>query len=667
MTQTQSSANRSIHLEIENVGGIEREEITLKPGLSVLSGHNATNRTSLLKAIMALAGSDHPAIRAGTEKGFVKGTINGKTYVREVTSNKGSDSYTWSGEGYCDDPTVVEMYAFLLEQNEVRQTVSNSGNLREIIMRPVDTESIQSQIDTLAERKRNIESEIELIEEKRSRKVRFEQTIEKKEAEREELIEKHDELATDIDDYDKDLEKQEDKLEQSNDLMEQVGEIEREITRLENLCEQGESNVDNRKEELEQLQNQDQPDIEELEHEVEQIETRKETIQSRQSELESKLQTIQPLRTFIGQVINDDSTVSEINNILQEFSDTDEDMTDTTSSESVTSTLVDDDEESRCMLCGQEVEEGHYDDLDAKLRNIYTEINSQKREAQSEAQSALNEKKELQKQIRDIRSDNDRIDDLKEEIKQKKSDIEEYEEEIVELRDKKEEVEEQLTEIQSDMDEEVQTLVDMNREHQDIKNQIENVESTIEARKEDLEQVKEDLEDLEAQTETKEEIAAELTELRNRVDDIEDSAIEQFNNRMEDVLSKLGYDRIERIWIQKRNVTEKQGRRKVEKTVFDLQVVRQVGDTVAEDTIRNLSESEREVTGLIFALTGYMIHDVPEKFPAVLMDSVEMIDADRLEGLLKYYSEYPEYTIVAALPEDVSEIDVGSGQVVKMA
>ena len=46
----------TLHVRVENVGGIAETEVTLSPGVTVLSGRNATNRTSFLRAIMGVMG-----------------------------------------------------------------------------------------------------------------------------------------------------------------------------------------------------------------------------------------------------------------------------------------------------------------------------------------------------------------------------------------------------------------------------------------------------------------------------------------------------------------------------------------------------------------------------------------------------------------------------------
>jgi len=79
--------------------------------------------------------------------------------------------------------------------------------------------------------------------------------------------------------------------------------------------------------------------------------------------------------------------------------------------------------------------------------------------------------------------------------------------------------------------------------------------------------------------------------------------------------------------------------------------------TLYEDSVENLSESEREVVGLVFALTGYLAYDVYEKVPFMLLDSLEAIDANRIAELVDYLSEYVDNLIVALLSEDAAALD----------
>ncbi|QIO24428.1 hypothetical protein [Haloarcula sp. JP-L23] len=49
----------------------------------------------------------------------------------------------FDGDGYLDDPEVADLFAFLLETNEARQSVARADELRETIVRPVDIDEIK--------------------------------------------------------------------------------------------------------------------------------------------------------------------------------------------------------------------------------------------------------------------------------------------------------------------------------------------------------------------------------------------------------------------------------------------------------------------------------------------------------------------------------------------
>ncbi len=123
------------------------------------------------------------------------------------------------------------------------------------------------------------------------------------------------------------------------------------------------------------------------------------------------------------------------------------------------------------------------------------------------------------------------------------------------------------------------------------------------------------------------------------------------------VLETLGYSNLERIWLERVEREVREGRRKVTKRAFELHIVRQTDSGVTyEDTIDHLSESEREVTGLVFALAGYLAHEVYETVPFMLLDSLEAIDSDRIAALVEYVEGFSEHLVVALLPEDAAAL-----------
>lgn len=52
-----------VHIDVRNIGGIDEASVTLPEGVSILTGRNATNRTSFLQALMAGLGSRQSSLK----------------------------------------------------------------------------------------------------------------------------------------------------------------------------------------------------------------------------------------------------------------------------------------------------------------------------------------------------------------------------------------------------------------------------------------------------------------------------------------------------------------------------------------------------------------------------------------------------------------------------
>ncbi|WP_394324905.1 hypothetical protein [Halococcus salifodinae] len=184
-------------------------------------------------------------------------------------------------------------------------------------------------------------------------------------------------------------------------------------------------------------------------------------------------------------------------------------------------------------------------------------------------------------------------------------------------------------------------LLDRHKEANQLEFELGRLETDLEDVREEITSVEEDLAERDRLTERREELQTELADLRTRIEQLESEAVEEFNDHMETILGVLDYANIERIWIERTEQTVREGRRKVERGVFDLHVIRSTDEgTTYEDSIGHLSESEREVTGLVFALAGYLVHDLHESLPFIVIDSLEALDSDRIAALVEYFSEY---------------------------
>src|SRR6056297_2182841 len=144
MSQHQTSSSKA-RIQAENIGGIQDTSVEFSPGTTILVGRNATNRTSFLQAVMAALGSENVAMKGDADEAAVELTLGDTTYTRQLSRRAGGT--ITSGDPYLDDPELADLFAFLLESNEARRAIARGDDLRGLIMRPIDTDEIQAEIE----------------------------------------------------------------------------------------------------------------------------------------------------------------------------------------------------------------------------------------------------------------------------------------------------------------------------------------------------------------------------------------------------------------------------------------------------------------------------------------------------------------------------------------
>jgi DNA repair exonuclease SbcCD ATPase subunit len=215
-----------------------------------------------------------------------------------------------------------------------------------------------------------------------------------------------------------------------------------------------------------------------------------------------------------------------------------------------------------------------------------------------------------------------------------------------------------LADVEAEIDDRTETLGDFEEQQAEVETQIEQLTSDLEDIKAQIADNESKLDDREQLKQQREQITTELAELRTKIEDLQTDAVEEFNSHMDALLDRLAYENLERVWIERTETEVREGRRKVTKDQFELHVVRSTdSETVYEDVVDHLSESEREITGLVFALAGYLVHEVYDHVPFMLLDSIEAVDSDRIARLVDYLSSYSNYLVVALLEEDAQALN----------
>jgi predicted nucleic acid-binding Zn-ribbon protein len=634
-TQVESEAS----LSVRNIGGIDETELTFEPGVTILAGRNATNRTSLLQSVMGALGSDNVSMKADADEAHVELTIDGDTYTRTLQRRNGT--VQTSGDPYLDDPTVADIFAFLLESNEARRAVVTDADLREIIMRPVDTDAVQSQIDRLLDERRQLSDELDELDTLKTRLPSLEEDRTQLQTQIEEKKAELEELEADIKDRDADVEQSRDKKAELEDTLEDLRSKRSDLENVRYELETEKDSLDSLNTEQQEVADdyEDLPetpagDLEEIESKIDQLRTEKQSLESEVNELQSVISFNQEMLEDAGNGALD---------ALQPSDETDE----------VTDDLLPDDTVS-CWTCGSEVEADQIETTIETLQEVSKDTVSDINDLDSE----LDDLKEQGRERKDQQRQRERLErrqrELETEIEDTEARIERLSERRDELREEIKSVEEEVDELENDSNEE---LLELHKEANQLEYDLGSLESDLERVEDNISSIEDRLGEESELKKRREDINDEIEELRTKIERVEQQAIEGFNDHMDTVLETLDYQNIARIWLERTEQEVREGRRKVTKSVFNLHIIRQTeSGTTYEDSITNLSESEREVTGLIFALAGYLAHDVYETVPFMLLDSLEAIDSDRISRLVDYFAGYSDFLVVALLTEDAQAL-----------
>lgn len=635
--QSANTTESRVRVHAENIGGITETAVEIPPGVTVLAGRNATNRTSFLQTIMAAMGSDNVTLKGDAEAGRVELTIDGERYER--TLRRQDDALVFGGEPYLDDPTFGNLFAFLLESNEARQAVVQQRDLRALIMKPVDTEEIQAEIERLEAERATVDDELAEIDSLKEELPRLEQRKQELEAEieqtREELTateQRLDTMEADVDQSREEKAELESTLEELRGLRADLETVRSDIDIQQESIESLRGDLNELTAKRAELPETPMGDVAEIDQQLSRLRDRKHTLESEVSELQDIIQ-------FNEGMLDGEQTA--IGDALEAGEWTDP-----------TAQLVED--RTVCWTCGSEVEADRIEETVETVRDVHEKRLGEIRSIEEDIEQLQADKQEYERQQQ-------RRETLDQQISETNTELETRQERLETLREQREQLNEEIADLEAAVAElesdDFSDVLEIHREANQYEFELGRLATELDDVTDRIGTIERRLSEAEELRERREQLSEQLQRQRTRIDQIERRAIEEFNDRMDEILEMLNYENLARIWIERVTETVKEGRQTVEQTAFELHVVRTTDSgTTYEDTIDHLSESEREVTGLTFALAGYLVHDVHEQVPFMLLDSLEAIDADRLADLVDYFAAYSQYLVVALLPEDAQAL-----------
>jgi chromosome segregation ATPase len=588
---------------------------------------------------MTALGSENVSIKADADEAHVELTIDGDTYTRTLQRRNGT--VQTSGDPYLDDPTVADLFAFLLESNEARRAVVTDADLRDVIMRPVDTDEIQTEIDQLLNKRRQISDELDELDSLKDRLPSLEEERTQLQTQIDEKQTELQDLEADIEDRDADIEQSRDEKAELEDTLEDLREKRSDLENVRYELETEEGSLESLQaekqevaDEYENLPETPAGDLDEIKSKIDQLRTEKQTLESEVNELQS----------VIG--FNQDMLEDAGNGVFDAL------QTDTESDE-ITDELLPD-ETVTCWTCGSDVEAEQIETTVEKLQELSKDTVSDINDLDAELDELKEQRRERQDQQRQRERLERRQRELESEIDDTKARIQTLTQRRDELREEIKTVEKKVEALEHESNEE---LLELHKEANQLEYDLGSLESDLERVEDNIETIEARLDEESELRSRREDVNDEIEKMRTKIERIEQQAIEEFNDHMDTVLETLGYENIARIWLERTEQEVREGRRKVTKSVFDLHIIRQTeSGTTYEDSIMNLSESEREVTGMIFALAGYLAHEVYETVPFMLIDSLEAIDADRISRLIEYFAGNSDFLVVALLAEDAQAL-----------
>lgn len=658
------------NLTVKNIGGIEEATLSLAPGVTILTGENATNRTSFLTALNGVLGGTKPTVRGKSDHGFVGLSFASNLeesqkpqFHREYDNDTTDDRVTpsVSGNAFHDDAEFVDTFITLLEDNPARRAVERGEDIRDVLMRPVDSDAIERELTEKIRERDDLEERLDEIGEQIDRGPALAEK-------RERLNDELDEINTQIDsarDVVEEYEADQDMAEEAEDLVDELEAKRNKARTLQDEIEVLNAELDGIQKSNTELRNElvsflpvdnitaalpDTVDVDDPENiQWDSIEWADNTA-TEISELNTKINELQARRDELTSLVNDLTRIVQIN---QNTVDKTSDIL-ITADNSATADLDPSSRTVECWTCGSTVEEQTISERTEELQNLISKKRSDISDIETEIEetreelSTLEETKRNREKVIEQLSQNQRDKQkVRSKITEKQTELESIRDDIDELEDEVEETEELR---ESDLLDAYQELNELEYERGRVENNIEDVEETLNEIT-DLKNERDNIED------NLESVRGEIEDLRTRVADLEREAVDAFNEHMETILDQLKYQNIARVWIE-RKVPDTQ-RSGTVTGKFDLHVIRDDETGAYEDTVETLSESEREVIGLVVALAGYLVHDVASEIPFMILDSVEAIDANRLVDLISHFKEHVPFLTVALLPEDAAEFPAG--------
>jgi len=471
-------------LSIENIAGIREAEATLKPGINAVRASNWQGKSSFLASIETVFGTATP-LTDGQPSGRVALRTDGEEFVVDLERTNGEVSVR--GQPYLADEydqICAELFAFLDEDNPVRDAVRNGENLESILTEPLDFENIEGQITELQTERDQVERELDRAEAAAENVPDYQQQITALESELDELESERASIETSEDGPD-------DARERLSDLRAERDTVHSKVTRLETTAERIEEKLETKRAELDTISVPSGGVQEELE-----------TLHAELRTIERDTELLQSVYEANKRVL-DEGRVELLTEVSHEM------LSDT----------VD------CWVCGTETTR---DEIESQLAGLDGRLS----ELEAEAAELRSRVEELESRREEIRSARRRRSDLNDAIGELETRLSETEADLQTARERRTELDDNITALE-------ESVSVSNDRLTDLQSEIKYTKAELEDKREELEQLERRAEQRAMLEDEYDSLTDEIAALRSRKERVKRRTREAFSSALEAVLDRF--------------------------------------------------------------------------------------------------------------------------------
>ena len=604
----------TLHIILENIGGIDKIGLDFKEGKNLIKAPNATGKSSLVRGIELLnmpkerIENRRYYLNLFAKKGLVRLQKEGKVVCERKFEVKGANRIDVVGKPFHPEDQKANLFTLATPDNELIAAITTGKKLENLLTQYSDVKYYSFLISHLKSRLTNLKKDLRVY-------LMFESDIDN-------MQQEHSQLEKEL----------------------ETARIEREILPEINMEEiQSYSEIESRYHKLSKevltLKNTTETASDIIKLNMARIRDTKTQIKSMEEEIKNFLLEHPSVDQEIARIADEIKEYRRyLDEVKNEKKETEKSIKEVRNWISLNQSMPD---LRKCIVCGRPYTEKHAKTREDKLLVEDSHLSKRLRELEFQIDDAERRKEDLEVLIHKIKNDNQiRISKAKQEIRRLQKEISEKKKEIETSEQKYVQKNSELKILEKSIDQgradSIKLINELDAKIQRFLGKIEQLDKQIEEKSKRIDQI----DQVQSEFDFYGSLQAHLEE-REKI--VKLGVIENFNHQIKKVYQLMAYQDFEDIRIDPN---------------FRLIVKRKRKGKLIDQPIESLSDSERITIALIVMLAGR--EEYLTDYPLFVLDKVTLdYDPTRFEMILDYLSRRKvPYTLVT-LAQSISE---GSGQ-----